>query len=211
MGDFMNWNIENIGWDLDGVLFPLDKYQFKYGGRFLFYRNIVNPNAYDLREIYNCSKLERNAFWLPHFHHYCMCFPAWEGVKETINELYDEQYSQFLVTARYAVAYNNPWGWLARKATDIGLERNGLDFADAKKYYVSEKNSAIEKRDSCEELRIAFMWEDLNKNIKEIRKVVKHVLVPAMPWNEDCEQLGDNITRIWTPNQGAEIIRKLSI
>jgi hypothetical protein len=93
--------------------------------------------------------------------------------------------------------------------TDKGLERNNIYFDQDKKYYVSEKNSAIEKRNLCEELKIAFMFEDKEDNIAEICKVVKHVFVPAEPHNINCERLGKNITRLDDVRIGADMIKRM--
>ena len=49
----------NIGIDVDGVLVDMEKYQLKYGKKFFLSRyniNIKNPKAYDIQDIFDCTK-----------------------------------------------------------------------------------------------------------------------------------------------------------
>ena len=51
-----------IGIDIDGVLTNVSRFQLDYGSMF-FNKRVVNPNAFEIRDIYDVSEEEEKAFW----------------------------------------------------------------------------------------------------------------------------------------------------
>ena len=56
----------NIGIDIDGVLTDIEQWQLDFGSKAVFekyYKGIVNPEGYDIKEIFDVDKNLDNEFW----------------------------------------------------------------------------------------------------------------------------------------------------
>ena len=54
----------NIGFDADGVIFPIEDYQISEGQKFFKDRNIKDINGYGIKEVFGCTSKEEFKFWL---------------------------------------------------------------------------------------------------------------------------------------------------
>ena len=93
----------NIGIDVDGVLVDMEKYQLKYGKKFFLSRyniNIKNPKAYDIQDIFDCTKEEREKFWKKYIWSYCLREPMTANAAETIDALRKAGHKIFIITGR---------------------------------------------------------------------------------------------------------------
>ena len=55
-----------IGIDVDGVLSDIGNYQLKYSKPYFkkkYNKDIVNPDKFDIEQIYDCTHKEREIFW----------------------------------------------------------------------------------------------------------------------------------------------------
>ena len=55
-----------IGVDIDGTLTDIAKFQLEEGKNF-FGRKAVHPNEFDVKDMFECSQEEENAFWKRNF------------------------------------------------------------------------------------------------------------------------------------------------
>lgn len=150
---------------------------------------IKNPNAYDIKDIFGCSKLERQIFWLQHFPKYCTEYPIRNKASYYINKWQKEGRKVHFITAR-AFVKNKIVGPWVRNAFENTLDENGI-IPDSITY-CREKESPIDKEEACKKYGVMVMGEDKVENIKRISSFIP-VVSFAASYNEDC--LGDNIIR----------------
>lgn len=94
----------NIGIDADGVIFNLFKYQIEKGLKhFKVPADQINIEKYDIKDIFNCTYLERQAFWLKYIYDYCMHSELVDGAIEVIKKLRDEGHKLYNITSRVYV------------------------------------------------------------------------------------------------------------
>ena len=80
----------NIGVDVDGVLTNLEKFQLENGKKFFGENKIVNKNAYDVKDIFDCSSSEREKFWLKYIWKYSIEEEMTPYASDVLNKLKDE-------------------------------------------------------------------------------------------------------------------------
>lgn len=150
---------------------------------------IKNPNAYDIKDIFGCSKLERQIFWLQHFPKYCTKYPIRDSASYYINKWQKEGRKIHFITAR-AFVKNKIVGPLVRNAFEKTLDENGITPDSIT--YCREKESPIDKETACKKYGVMVMAEDKVENIKRLSGFIP-VVSFAASYNEDC--VGDNIVR----------------
>lgn len=185
--------IDNIGLDMDGVLIDLEQYQYLKGIPYFckkFKKNpediIVDSFAYDVEDIFQCTKNERMIFWLKYIWPYCLTMPAREGASEITHKWHNEGRKVDIITSRVYVMQDNLLGALFRKMVYIWLKKNKIYFDRIK--FCSEEKSYIDKVEACKEFETKLMVDDKINNLKELKKILIAVCFDA-GWNrvlEDC-------------------------
>lgn len=161
----------NIGFDIDGVLTDVSKFQIEYGKKFFKNRELVNENGYSIREMFNCTKEEEYDFWKHNLLNYTINFPPRIGVVELFNKLILEGHKIFIISSRIKCADNDFVGRLIKKLVKQWFKKNNIPYNYI--FFCSIENSPEEKSKCCVENKIDYMVEDTVENIEEIRKVTK--------------------------------------
>ena len=129
----------NIGFDIDGVLNDIEKFQLKYGS--IFFRKkrikeyieknykengillnesdikdtdfIINQNGYGIKEIFDCTDEEEVEFWTKYTHKFFF-EPARVGASDTIKKLRAEGHKIFIISSRALTNDDSPKGKIGR-------------------------------------------------------------------------------------------------
>ncbi len=150
---------------------------------------IKNPNAYDIKEIFGCTKLERQMFWLKHFPKYCTEYPIRNNASYYINKWQQEGRKVHFITARAFVKNKIVGNWV-RNTFENTLKENNIKPDSIT--YCREKESPIDKEIACKKHKVKVMADDKAENIKRLSKFIPVVSFSAS-YNEDC--IGNNIIR----------------
>lgn len=159
---------------------------------------IKNPNAYDIKDIFGCSKLERQIFWLKHFPAYCTKYPIREEASYYINKWQQEGRKVHFITAR-AFVMNKVIGPMVRNAFENTLEENSIRPDSIT--YCREKESPIDKDIACQKYGVMVMAEDKTENIKRLSSFIP-VVSFAASYNQDCT--GPNVIRTHSDFRGLD-------
>ena len=209
----------NIGVDVDGVLADVSDYQLRIGAPYFkekFGREIIDPDAFDVRDIYGCTEKERKKFGWDTIWTYIIRYPARENASQVIRKLKNEGNKIYIITSR--VYTTNPWHLgkpfpslvkvflclLSRTILRNWLRQRGIPYDGI--YYCSE-HYASDKYSGCRRFSADVMIEDKAENIIALSKVMKVICFDA-PHNRDCE--GKNIMRARDWDEVYALIKKLS-
>ena len=180
-----------IGIDADGVL--TDMYNFNLRkGKIILAREPVNPNGYNIKEMFNASKLEilKCAKTLPE---YFNDEKPREKTEEFINRLNDDGEELHEITARMFVTNKGLLGKKARTSFTNWLKKNNLKFKSIQ--YCSETNSPRDKYIACNKLDVDVMIEDKPEVANYLNEKGVKVLLFDAPYNQEVK--GENIIRIY--------------
>jgi len=194
----------NIGVDVDGVLADVADYQLRIGAPYFkekFGREIIDPNAFDVRDIFGCTEKERKKFGWDTLLTYIIHYPARENSSQAVCKLKNEGNKVFIITSR--VYTTNPWNFgklfpsplkgllclLSRTILRDWLRRRRIPYDGI--HYCSE-HYASDKYSGCRRSGADVMIEDKAENIIALSKTMKVICFDA-PYNRDCE--GENIYR----------------
>ncbi len=179
----------NIGIDVDGVLVDVESYQIKYGKKYFcdkLHRKIKNPKGYDICDIFDCTREEREKFWTKYIWAYCLKEPMAKGATEYAKRAHEKGHKIFIVTGRAHTTENGVTGKIFRWMLKMWLEKNHFYYDEI--YYCSENNSAIDKYNVCLENNIDILIDDKAENILALKDKITVYCFPAV-WNEDNRQL----------------------
>ena len=68
----------NLGLDVDGVLVDVRTFQLREGKRYFekkFGISIKNPDMFEVQDVFECTKKQREAFWIKYIWKYCLKEP----------------------------------------------------------------------------------------------------------------------------------------
>lgn len=182
--------MRRIAFDIDGVITDWEKF-LKEKGKEFFKREIVNENASDLREMFNCTEKEYRAFWNKYLLYYCTKYPLREGFRELIEALHkNEEVEIFFITARVHADKQNILGKIMRTLVEKQLSEYGIDFDKDRIIYCSEKDT---KEKICQRNHIDFFFEDNVENMKALEPYT-NVICMNSSYNRDC--IGEDIYHI---------------
>ena len=164
-----------IGVDVDGVLTNLEEYQLKYGKK--HFKNVtdVDENAYDICDIFHCSREEREKFWTKYIWGYSLTDSPRQDAKTVIQQLIQDGHEIYILTGRAHTTEDNARGALFRKMLEYWLNKNGITYNDI--YYCSEDKSSTEKYELCKQLGIDVMIEDKSENINQIKNLADVICI----------------------------------
>lgn len=185
-----------IGLDIDGVLTDIHKFQLEKGEKFLkekFQRDVVNRDAQDIDEIFECNEKESRAFWTKYLMKYSISEKARDGAGAFTKALHEKGDKIVIITSRVYTESDSVLGKTMRFIVEEWLKQNNIEY-DEIVYCDEDKKEAIKLNN------ITVMVEDSPKNIEELSKIT-NVVVMDNPYNKDIS--GHNINRIFGFDQDA--------
>jgi len=197
----------NIGIDVDGVLSNVLEFQLKIGAPYFkkkYGYEIINPDAYDVKDIFGCTDEERNKFgWVVAAWHYMVRYPAVENASRVIKMLKNEGHKIYIITGRVKVTEKNFAGWLSRFILTNWLKRNKIPYDEI--FFCDEHHSVRDKITGCEKYAVDVMVEDKPDNVMGLTKTTK-IICFDMPYNRECG--GENIIRVRDWNEVYSLIKE---
>ena len=195
----------NIGIDLDGVLTDIQGFNHKYAPPYFkkkFGREVVDPNPYDIRDIFDCPENEYKAYWLRHLLRYAIFEPARPGAKAFVLKLRSDGHTVFIISKRVFTCQRNFAGLLMRNLFRNWLWRNGIQYDEIVFCNIDVPDS---KKIACLEKHIDVMIDDESVNINAIAPIAKIICFDAT-YNRACE--GVNIARVRNWDEAYELIKQ---
>jgi len=209
----------NICIDVDGVLADVADYQLRIGAPYFkekFGREIVEPNAFDVKDIFGCTEKERKKFGWDTIWTYIIRYPAYKDASQVIHRLKNDGNKIFIITSR--IYTTNPWYFgklfpspikgllclLSRTILKNWLKRRKIPYDGI--HYCSE-HYASAKYSGCKRFSVDVMIEDEAENVVALSKEMKVICFDA-PYNSDCK--GDNIYRAHNWNEVYKIVKGLT-
>lgn len=178
-----------IGIDIDGVLEDVEQFQIEYGSKYFYEKYqkiIVNPNGYNIKNIFDVKQELDDEFWREHIREYAVKEKAREFASEVIEKLKQDDNEIYIITARTS---DLTWIDLSEKEMEhivkVWLNKNNI-------YYDKIIFSPEDKLDVCLENDIDLMIEDKVENISKISTKIPVICFDAK-YNKECK--GTNITR----------------
>ena len=171
----------NIGIDIDGVLTDFEWFVEYFGAKFLKKQKlshiIINRCEYSFNKKFNCSNKIEKSFYAKYLIWYTNRMPIRENAAETIRSLKSNGNNIYIITARALADKNNICGKLMRVLVKIWLKKNKIYYDSI--YFVDTENSAKEKAQLCQKLKLDWFVEDDPNNINELKKYCKVICVSA--------------------------------
>lgn len=181
----------SIGVDIDGVLTDFERFVNSHGIKyFKKTRNtqIVDPNGFDVDQVFGVSKKQLRKFWRKHCYSYCIAESARDGASEVISALRREGKTITIITGRMKSYNKNLLGVLMRNSVKFWLWKNNIEYD--KIIFCQENDNKVE---ICNDLGIEIIVEDKPQNILAISKAIPTICVDAS-YNREC--CGENIFRV---------------
>ena len=110
----------NIGLDVDGVLVDVRTFQLREGKRYFekkFGISIKNPDMFEVQDVFECTKKQREAFWIKYIWKYCLKEPMTDNAAEVVNKLRKEGHKVIIITSR--VPYNRNRNYRETVSMDV--------------------------------------------------------------------------------------------
>lgn len=204
--------------DIDGVLNYIEKFQLEHGIPWFRERGyeVVNPNGFDIADIFGCSEEVRNEFWKSTTENGipikdALIFdmaknsPMRPGFKELLDGLYNEGHNAYIVTERYGTGKTGLFSAYNRNLVYNWLKDNGIDFPKDRIIFVPEGKT---KEEVYREMNIDVALEDNVKNIKAIENNENlYAVVFNASYNKDYEN--DKIYRVDLPIEALDKIKQI--
>ncbi len=180
--------IKVIACDVDGILTNLYLYQEVMVKHYFLSKGKevpkkVNPDAYDIAEIYGLSKRERSIIWLNGYKNYRMFVDARINSFKTLKYWQERGRKIALVTSPAFVNYPI----IGPKVKDwcyFWLDLN--DFVPDEIVWCPEKDSGPAKAQACKDLKSDVMIEDKVSNLEYTLEVCDSIALPT-PYNRDYQ------------------------
>lgn len=194
----------NIGVDVDGVLTNLEKFQLEYGKKYFGEDRKIDETQIDIKDIFNCTKEEREKFWIKYIWKYCLTEPARMNSSIVLKKLREQGHKIYIITSRAHVMENNIRGAVFRKMLLYWLDKEEIIYDDITLCH--EQNSELDKIEACKKYNIDVMIDDKRENIENLEKIAK-VLCFDAKYNQNC--VGENIIRVSNYNQVYDAIQRI--
>ena len=185
--------VKKIGIDEDGVKTPYYDYMMERAVSFCqkhFDKEVVNPNGYDIKEIFDINGTQKNIFWWKYIWGLFLCQPASSEDIEILEKWLDEGRELDIITARafVKVAWYHPAGPIARSLYYIRQKLDGSPIKKENIIFCSEKDSAVDKPYHINNRGTQIMLEDKVDNIEAIiEKTNCNVIMPIWPYNQSYD------------------------
>ncbi len=160
----------NIAFDVDGVLWDIEKFQLQYGEQYFGPRGIalVNPNGFGISDIFACTHREEVKFWarnLPRG----FFMKARAHAEEVVRDLKEMGNNIFIITSRYKTSEHSLLGLFMRELVRGWLKRNRI-FYD-RIIFCDDENESQSKAHACRRLQVDVIVEDRWENIEQLKNV----------------------------------------
>lgn len=167
----------NIAFDIDGVLTDFETFLNVFGTKYLKCKkdNLIPSSI--VGERFGCTEKQERKFYKKYLFWYSKHFPVRENAAGIIRELKQKGHKVYIISARALSDRKDILGSIMRHIVVKWLKKNGIVFDDI--YFVSLKNSAIEKRDICQMKKIDIMVEDDPINIESIAEACRVICLDA--------------------------------
>ena len=203
-----------IGFDVDGVFTDLENYQLKYGKK--YFKNVkeedIHEDEIDIKEIFDCTKAEREKFWIKYIWKYCF-MPFEEDMGALVRKLKEEGDDIYIITGRAHTTESGVTGKLFRAMLYHMFKKEDVPYDHI--FFCSEKNSDEEKLAICKDNKIDILVDDKKENIDTV-KDVSHVICRDRIYNRmynnpevvrarNTHDIYNAIERIKNPNYFVEL------
>ena len=181
----------NIGIDIDGVLTDIEQWQLDYGSKVVFekyHTGIINPEGYDIKEIFDVDKNLDDEFWRKYLYAYAKNEPARKFANEVTKKLKEDGNKVYIITARFLTDRDTDEGQKMREIVRNWLKENEI-------YYDEIIFSPDDKLEICLNNNIDVMIDDKVENINEISKHIPVICFNA-GYNKECK--GENVYRAYS-------------
>ena len=203
-----------IGFDVDGVFTDLENYQLKYGKK--YFKNVkeedIHEDEIDIKEIFDCTKSEREKFWIKYIWKYCF-MPFEEDMGALVRKLKEEGDDIYIITGRAHTTESGVTGKLFRAMLYHMFKKEDVPYDHI--FFCSEKNSDEEKLAICKDNKIDILVDDKKENIdavKDISSVICRDRIYNRMYNNpevvrarNTHEIYNAIERIKNPNYFVEL------
>ena len=201
--------MEIIGLDLDDSAYDYIGFLNIYGKKY-FDREPFNSKADSIEGMFQCTQEESLSFWTDNnnenYIRYYRYFPAKEGMKEVVDELYNMGYMVRIITKRINCANNDEIGEFSRKMVSARVlddfKRNDM----AENIFFEQLDN--HKADTCEKLKITKMIDDNLDTVLSLSEAGKYVICFANERNLCCKEM-ENVFMITNPLEIPGIVKKI--
>lgn len=93
----------NIGLDVDGVLVDTQTFQLREGKKYFGKKygiSAKNPDMFEVMDVFECTKKQREAFWIRYIWKYCLKEPMTKDAARVVNQLRKEGHRVVIITSR---------------------------------------------------------------------------------------------------------------
>lgn len=181
-----------IGVDADGVLTDMQKFNYTYGKKF-FRKNIINPQGYSAKEIFEISKFAELLYGIKYFPKYCKEWKPRKEASEIINRLLMEGHSVHEITARKFVTSKTILGKYSKLWFNDWCQKYDFNFDSIN--FCSEKNGMRDKYLVCMKLKVDLMIDDRPEIVMYLAEHGIPVLIMDAPYNQEVWH--KNVTRVF--------------
>ena len=192
----------NIGIDIDGVLTDLNKFQAEQGQKFFNDDlHFFNECAYDFKDMFNCTKKEKEIFWKKNYLNYYLKAECDKYASVVTKKLKQEGHKIILFTNRTQTSRKDIIGSVYKELLKHWLSKNEIVYDEI--IYSDPETSARNKFYTCKEKNIEIMIED-QKFSAYLESDICKVIIINRPYN-----LGVKIKNIIRVNDFEEIYNNL--
>ena len=186
----------NIGIDVDGTLIDISKFMLEKGEKY-FRRKAVDPDAFDVVQMFACTPEERTRFWKKNLLTYCLHAPIVDGAAGTIARLRNDGHKIYIVTSRVYTTREGMAGSLFRAMLESWLKRRGVVY-DGIAFC---EDTGEDKLKHCGRFGVDVMIDDKPENIMMIAEKCT-VIAHPMPWNRHLSSQGYIVAKDWADIYG---------
>ena len=200
----------NIVIDSEGVLFDLDPILFKVAKDY-FKKNhnidVVNPEGYDIKTVYNCTEEQEKEFWLKIGLKYLLLYKPRPDVVDAINRLRADGHKIYNLTEKIGTSkntkgikkiINNGMKLTISTLYKLGLKINKVKFDEVHVYFSEKDDKTSYDPDKFKFIKdnyVDLIVEDKRSNVIKFSEIT-NVLCMDSNSNKDLE----NVTRIHNGN-----------
>lgn len=182
-----------IGVDCDGVLTDLSTYIWHYGEVY-FNKKPIDKRAYNVTEIFQCTKRQEYKFWLRYFWPYCKKWLPRDKAVKILGLLNQEGHELYEITARMFVTRRGVLGWYSRHVLRNWGKKSGFSFSDI--YFCDEKKTFQDKLAGCHRYGIELMIDDKPDVALYLAEKGIRILLFDTEYNQGITH--DNIVRVYS-------------
>jgi len=204
--------IQNIGLDIDGVIFDKARFQLMKGVSFFshlhhttFNQVIKDIRGYDIKDIFYCSDYERFLFWAFHILDYCFLESVIDGVVEITQKWQSEGRNIYIISGRKEdIEYEFISKFLVL-LTKLSIYKSKVSYKEI--HFCTGKDVLSEKNRLCEQLEIDLLIDDRIDILEKVKNIC-YVLCMNDVWNENIETDIMKIDNIYVADKFIRLLEK---